>query len=53
MMDDSDMIRYGILREPQGRDKPQGEKAKMALLKCAMLAEYYFLLEISKKQKRF
>ena len=42
MMDDSDMIRYGILREPQGRDKPQGEKAKMALLKCAMLAEYYF-----------
>ena len=41
-MDDSDMIRYEILREPQGRDKPQGEKAKMALLKCAMLAEYYF-----------
>jgi hypothetical protein len=42
MIDDSDMIRYGILREPQGKNKPQGEKAKMALLQCAMLAEYYF-----------
>ena len=42
MMDDSDIMRYEILREPQGRDKPQGEKAKMALLRCAMLAEYYF-----------
>ena len=42
MIDDSDMIRYGILREPQGKNKPQGEKAKMVLLKCAMLAEYFF-----------
>ena len=44
MVDDLDMIHYEILREPQGRNnKPQGEKAKMALRKGAMLAEYYFL----------
>ena len=43
MIDDLNMIHYEILREPQGRDKPQGEKAKIAFRKCAMLAEYYFL----------
>ena len=43
MIEDLDMIHYEILQEPQGRDKPQGEKAKIALRKCAMLAEYYFL----------
>ena len=44
MSDDLDMIHYEILQEPQGRNnKPQGEKAKIALRKCAMLAEYYFL----------
>ncbi len=43
MNDDLDMIHYDILREPQGRDKPQGEKAKVTLRKAAMLAEYYFL----------
>jgi|TARA_Y100000310_G_scaffold337190_1_gene423634 Holliday junction resolvasome RuvABC DNA-binding subunit len=49
MIDDLDMIHYEILREPQGRDKPQGEKAKMAIRKCAILAEYYFFT--GKKQK--
>ena len=43
MNDDLDMIHYDILREPQGSDKPQGEKAKVTLRKAAMLAEYYFL----------
>ena len=44
MIDNFDMFHYEILKEPQGkRDKPQGEKAKIALLKGAMLAEYYFL----------
>ena len=49
MNDDLDMVHYEILREPQGRNKPQGEKAKIALRKCAYLAEYYFL--IGDKQK--
>ena len=43
MVEDLDMIHYDILREPQGRDKPRGEKAKITLRKAAMLAEYYFL----------
>ena len=43
MIEDLDMIHYEILKEPEGKDKPQGEKAKMTLRKGAMLAEYYFL----------
>ena len=31
MIEDLDMIHYEILQELQGRDKPQGEKAKIAL----------------------
>ena len=49
MNDGLDMIHYDILREPQGRDKPQGEKAKITLRKAAMLAEYYFLTGDKKK----